>query len=264
MTRRAALFWCLSGCMAVGLLGLMGCESVPKGDIGKFVEVVPASAKVSERSRKPFVLFLQGTGGGNARAEIWTGWFNTLGVTSVIVDSARLRGQNNLEGVDSYHQSSDVSMALEYLQSRTDLDFRRYAIMGFSRGATAALQAGSTLRSGQPQPQFVFSMYPGGAGQCPNTYSDTTRVLVFYGELDASGTRNGNRDRCRSMIEGSKNAAYHGFPDTHHAYDAMVSAVAHDGAGSYLIKHNQKAVDETRRLILSELRFKWLDALVSK
>lgn len=258
--RRATLFG-LKGVLLAALWGLVGCETVATQDLSRFVEVVPASHSAAGPQRKPFVVFLQGTGGANLRAEMWTTWFNAHGVSTVIVDNARLRGRNDLNGVDSHYLSKDISLALAHLQTRTDLDFQRYAVMGFSRGGTAALQAGGTLKAEEPRPQFVFALYPGGAGQCPNTYTETTRVLVFYGEDDASGTRNGNRERCRRMAETSANGAYHGFAGTHHAYDVMGSGVDNDGAGAYLMKHNPMAVEETRRIILGEMLKKWPDAV---
>ena len=243
------------GALICGLmLVLTGCKTLSPQEAAPFVEVVPGKGS---SHAKPFVMFLQGTGGGNSRAELWTGWFNARGVSTVIVDSARLRGRTNLDGVDSYLQAKDVQLALEVVKGRSDLDFDHYAIMGFSRGATAALQAGDLLDKGAKQPDFVMSLYPGGGGQCPNSWTARTKVMVFYGELDASGTRNGNRDRCKHMVQQSANARYQGFADTHHGYDSRVTMSENDGAGSYLIQHNEKAVQATRQILLDEIGARW-------
>jgi len=244
------------GVLICGLmLAMTGCKTLSPQEAASFVEVVPGQGP---NQAKPFVMFLQGTGGGNSRAELWTGWFNSLGISTVIIDSARLRGRATLDGVDSYIQAKDVQLALDAIKGRSDLDFEHYAIMGFSRGATAALQAGDVLDKGAKHPDFVMSLYPGGAGQCPNSWTARTRVLVFYGELDDSGTRNGNRHRCKKMVQQSANARYQGFADTHHGYDSRATMTAHDGLGSYLIQHNEKAVQATRQVVLDEIGARWL------
>jgi len=39
------------------------------------------------------VIYYQGTGGHNRRAEEWARWFKTMGVASAIVDNARMRNR---------------------------------------------------------------------------------------------------------------------------------------------------------------------------
>lgn len=242
----------------IAVIALSGCQTMSKESASQFIEVVPPKSGAPVSGKSPVVFYLQGTGGGNIRAELWLDWFGSMGIAAVIIDSARMRDRPTLDGIDSYHEAGDLVLALDVVKDHPALDLNHYAVMGFSRGGTASLQAGSVLSASQPRPDYVFSMYPGGAGVCSNSYGPKTRVMVFYGELDGSGTRNGNRDRCKSMTLNSENAVFHGFAETHHGFDGLSTESAFDGSVGYLIAPNASAVQQTRQLILQELKTTWL------
>ncbi len=226
-----------------------------------FVEVVMPESATPATTRLPVVLFLQGTGGGNINGELWTGWFNSLGVATVLIDNAKARGRNELWDVPSYTESRDITAALEILKDDARLDLNRYAIMGFSKGGTAAMESGDYLKTGQPRPQFVFSLYPGNNGQCPNPYSEPVKVMVFYGDQDDWGTFQGNRDACKRMAQSRPNTSFHLLAGAHHGYDGMVNVNWSCCGQAFVAKSSAKATEETRQIILEAIRPTWLESV---
>ena len=225
-----------------------------------FVEVVMPEDATPATTRLPVVLFLQGTGGGNLNGELWTGWFNSLGIATVLIDNAKARGRSELWGVPSYIESRDITATLELLQNNARVDLNRYAIMGFSKGGTASMESGGYLKAGQPLPQFVFSLYPGNNGQCPNAYNEPVKVMVFYGDQDDWGTFQGNRDACQRMAESRSNTRFHLLAGAHHGYDGMVNTHWSCCGQSFVSKSSSKATEETRQIILEAIRRPWLEA----
>lgn len=204
---------------------LPACQTMTPDRLAPFVEVVMPKGWTANDGKVPAVLFLQGTGGANIRSELWTGWFNSIGVAGVIIDNAGARGRSDLSGVPYQSQAEDVSGALRLLQADERIDWKRYGIMGFSRGGNAVLHAGAVLAKDQPAPAYVFSLYPGINGGCPAyTYTEPTRTLIFYGELDEWGSFNNNRDGCRSMSERTPNVDFHLIKNAHHGFDDLTTA----------------------------------------
>lgn len=250
--------WALTTLLGLLLLPAQAQVMSPE-ELRPFIEVVMPENATSPQKRLPVVLFLQGTGGGNLRAELWTGWFNSLGVATVIIDNAKARGRSDLSGVPSYTQSRDIVAALEVIKDDLRLDLSRYAIMGFSRGGTAALESGGDLQAGQPLPQFVFSLYPGINGQCRNLHSELVKVMVFYGDLDDWGTFQGNRAACQRMAQSQPNTSFHLLPGAHHGYDDMTNADWSCCGRSFVSRSSAKATEETRKIIMKTIQKPWLD-----
>ncbi len=240
-----------------GTLALSGCLTMSPDTLSKHVEVVVPEQAAKTTERLPVVIMLQGTGGGNIRPELWTGWFNSIGIATVIIDNARARGRSTLDGVPAYTQAQDVSVALDIIKNHPRVDLTRYAVMGFSRGGTAALEVGSVLKSEQPKPQFIFALYPGLNGGCPNSHSADTKVLVFYGALDDWGSFMNTRDGCRRMTETNSNASFHLLHNAHHGYDDTSSVQWSCCGSNFTSKPNKAATDETRQIILDAIQGAW-------
>jgi len=254
---RMRLRWSLATLLVMALAPA-SAQVVSAERLRPFVEVVMPEDATPATTRLPVVLFLQATGGGNINGELWTGWFNSLGIATVLIDNAKARGRNDLWDVPSYTESRDIAAALELLRDDTRIDLNRYALMGFSKGGTAAMESGDYLSAGQPLPQFVFSLYPGNNGQCPNPYSEPVKVMVFYGDKDDWGTFQGNRDACQRMAESKTNTSFHLLAGAHHGYDGMVDVNWSCCGQAFVSKASAKATEETRRIILEAIREPWL------
>lgn len=254
-------FYCCMGWSVITLWALapLAHSQVPSPeDLRPFVEVVMPESTTPATTRLPVVLFLQGTGGGNINGELWTGWFNALGIATVLIDNAKARGRSDLWNVPSYIEARDIAATLELLKNDTRIDLNRYAIMGFSKGGTAAMESGDYLKTGQPLPQFVFALYPGNNGQCPNPYREPVKVMVFYGDLDDWGTFQGNRDACQRMAQSKSNTSFHLLAGAHHGYDGLVNVNWSCCGQSFVAKSSSKATEATRQIIMEAIRGPWL------
>ncbi len=203
----------------------------------------------------PFVVFMHGSGGMNGHSEKWSRWFESHGVASVFINSAGVRGLDLLLSVT---YEDDLEPALTVASRHSNLDFSRYAVMGFSKGGTAALNAQPFLTSPHQDLDFVYALYPGDSGICPNTHMDETGVSVFYGDLDEWGTHQGTREACRTMATLRTNANFYELLGAYHGYDGdSESTFTCCGGVTITIKPDPAALAITQTAVLGEISTKW-------
>lgn len=171
----------------------------------------------------PVVFFLQGSGGGNHRANRWAQDFAAAGIASVAIDNAGLRGVSNIARVDASSIAGDYAAALTAAQGDARLDVKRHVVMGFSKGATAAMQSGPALGSDQPKPRLVAAFYPGVYGDCSKNLPAGVRTVIFYGAADQWGEYRGTRDACRRLAQQDESVAFHLVDGAHHGFDDAVA-----------------------------------------
>jgi len=244
------LFKYVLGSLAVGFV-LIGCAKISPEVMKESVYTITPY----EKKKSPVVFFFQGSGGSNEQSYEWSSWFEKHGVASVIIDNAKVR---NMQRLNSINYGSDLTVALEAVKDNPELDLSRYALMGFSRGGTAALNSASFLTKGQTHADLVFALYPGDNKGCPNTHGEDTDVRVFYGDLDDWGTYKGIRNTCKAMTTWSDNATFHLLKDAHHAYDGRRTGKWSCCSGkTFTSKPNKKATNETKKIILAAMKKKW-------
>ena len=236
--------------LAISLL-LTGCMTIKPEKMQDHLTIISAD----DNNKTPVVFFFQASSGNNRLSAKWTLWFAEHGVSAVWIDSASVRGLDNLFGKN---YGGDLSPALKVAAKNSSLDLTRYALMGFSRGGTAALRSASFLAEDQPRPELIFSLYPADHGRCPNSYDDQTKVHVFYGELDDWGTYQGNRNSCETMAEKYANASYYPLENAHHAYDGNSNEKWKCCGGKiFTSESNAEALAETKRIILAAMQKEW-------
>ena len=150
-----------------------------------------------------------------------------------------------------------MAPALEVAKKNPALNLSQYAVMGFSRGGTAALESGTYLNKNIPKPDFIFALYPGDKSECPNSHEKGTEVFVFYGELDDWGTYQGNRDACRNMASWKDNASFYMLDNAHHGYDGSWKGTWNCCGETFTSAPNKKAVEKTQQIILEAIQNKW-------
>ena len=230
---------------------LSGCAGIDPKLMGKYLDVQQAD----DNKKTPVVLLFQGSAATSDRPYAWASWFLRHGVSAVLIRSASVRNRRDLYGI---HYGSDLAPALIALENYPNLDLERYAVMGFSRGGTAALESAASLSKEQPKPSFVFSLYPGSNGSCPNRHAESTEIHVFYGDLDDWGTYRGHRDACKAMTSWSSNATFHLFKNVHHGYDGNGSVRwICCGGRTFTNAPDEEARDRTRKIILDAIRERW-------
>ena len=236
--------------LAVSLF-LTACMTIDPQQMQDHLTIVNAD----DDKKTPVVYFFQASNGNNRHAAKWTLWFAEHGVSAVWINSASVRGIQRLFGKN---YGGDLAPALRVAANNANLDLTRYALMGFSRGGTAALESESFLDEDQPKPDLIFSLYPADKGKCPNSYDDETKVTVFYGELDDWGTHQGNRNACRRMAERHDNASFYQLANAHHAYDGNKNEQWKCcGNRTFTSASNPAALAETKRIILAQMQEAW-------
>lgn len=146
---------------------LSGCSTAIKPEIMNEYVIITPPKSLEPNQKHPVVIYFQGSGGRNSRAYFWSGWLDKCGIGSVMINSAEVRRLDSLSGKE---YSRDIIPTLSILKKHPEIDLTRYALMGFSRGGTAALKAGAHIKD-SPKPDFVFSLYPGESSGCPNSHT---------------------------------------------------------------------------------------------
>lgn len=230
-------------------LFLSACATIKPEKMKRYVSV-----QLAEGGRTPVVFMFQHSGGKFGAGYRWVQWFKKRGVSTVLINSAGVRGLSELTTVD---YGDDLVPALEVVSGNEYLDLKRYAVMGLSKGGTAALTSTARLDNTSPKPDFVFALYPGAVGICPNKHHSSTQVHVFYGELDEWGRHKNTIGACKRMASRKKNAEIHLFPGVHHGYDGLSSGSFSCCGGSWKYEGNSDATDKTREIIEKAIMQKW-------
>jgi dienelactone hydrolase len=227
---------------------LTGCALTPEQRLDRNIQTVyaPNSDRVS---KTPFVILMQGSGGDLGLSQRWGSWLADLGVSYVMVDSAGLRGIPNLFNVLSYDE--DIEIALKRVMNDPKLDITRYALMGFSKGGTAVLQAPRFIEK-LPQPKHVFAFYPWHSGMCFHEYKVEVDIKIFYGQLDELANLQGTLRACEELAKKDKRVTYFSFPNAHHRYDDI-----HEFYRGFRMSPNPAALEETRKIIKETLTKSW-------
>lgn len=229
---------------------ISGCSTSIKPDkMNEYLVITPPKS-LEPNQKYPVIIYFQGSGGRNSRAYSWSSWFSEYGIGSVVINSAGVRGLDSLNGKE---YSRDIIPTLSIIKEHPEIDLTRYAIMGFSRGGTAALKAGAYIKD-TPKPDFIFSLYPGDSSGCPNSHIDKTQVHVFYGDLDKWGNHKGIRNSCEQMARRNDNTEFHLFEGVHHGYDGYTSGTY----GKYIyMQPSPSALIDTKDIILESITEKW-------
>lgn len=210
--------------------------------------------------RFPVVIFYQGTGGGNLRAERWAAWLKTLGVASAIVDNAGIRNRTINPQGSMYVE--DAAIAWDLLKAHPQIDTSRFALMGFSRGGLQALMAGPYFTGERAAPTIVFAFYPGGFGldRCWSTHRKPTRVHIFYGDLDDVGRDEGQSFACRALAAVSWDPVeFHELEGATHAYDTTFPPHTFQCCRNLTVRvePNPDAVEKTKAIIEKVMKAGW-------
>jgi len=207
----------------------------------------------------PVVIYYQGSGARNRRAEMWSDWFKTKGVASVIVHNAWIRKRYSNPSGSKYPE--DGAFAWDILKDHPKIDTNRFALMGFSRGGGQALDAARYFKGKRVAPGFVFALYPGGWGKpdtCLCSHSTPTEVHIFFGDRDDIETYDGTMSACRSLARWRRNVAFHLLQGATHAYDDTQFLTFYCCGGRPVsVDPNPRAVEETQAIIAKAIKTKW-------
>lgn len=177
------------------------------------------------------VVLIHGSGGASSLHERWVQELNGIGVATFLLDSFSGRGivstVNDQSQLDHLAMMVDAYRALGSLAEHPRIDPNRIAVMGFSKGAVAAVYSSNQRFRKLYGPATVeFAAHIGLYTPCNVTYRDDTMVTgkpirLFHGMADDWVSI----EPCRAYVARLKNAGADAilaeYPGAYHAYDAV-------------------------------------------
>jgi dienelactone hydrolase len=175
------------------------------------------------------VILIHGAGGILGNVDAWAKEINSLGIAAFILDSFSGRGivdvGSDQSQLDSLAMMIDAYRALALLAQHPRIDPERIAVMGFSKGAIAAIYSSNErFRRLYDPAKMGFAAHIGLYTPCNVQYRDDDKVTgapirLFHGIADDYVPI----VPCRAYVERLKaagaNVALTVYPDAFHVYD---------------------------------------------
>jgi dienelactone hydrolase len=205
-------------------------EQFLKGDAyGKPATIAGVLRVAQGTGRLPLVIFVAGSGGFAPNTDVWDRQFEEMGISTFAMDSFAGRGivstivdQSQLGRLNMV---LDVYRSLAVLAAHPRVDPNRIAVMGWSRGAQAALYSSvkrfqKMWNPGGIDPAAYIPLYP----PCNMTFVGDTDIsdhpiMMFHGISDDWVPMSPCAGYLERLQQSSKNVKLISFPDTWHAFD---------------------------------------------
>jgi dienelactone hydrolase len=181
--------------------------------------------------RLPAVILVHGSGGVNVSHDRWAQDINSIGVATFIVDTFSGRGiVNTILDQSQLHSLAmmlDAYRALGELARHPRIDPERIAVMGFSKGAVAAVYSSSERFAKLYAPSGArFAAHIGMYTPCNVRYRDEEKttgkpVRLHHGIPDDWVSIGPCRDLVARLKTAGGNAALAEYEGAYHAYDAF-------------------------------------------
>lgn len=196
----------------------------------------------------PGVILLPGTGGVTNAVLEWGAWLASEGYVALVLDSDEPR-----RTVTPFRaRMQDAFAAVAHLRALGLADPDRMAVLGFSIGASAALEAaGETVAAIGAREHFraAIAFYP----PCASLRADTAiPVLLLIGEMDGVTPSAGCVTVAQQLKNAGKDVSWVLYPGAHHGFDN-----AESGTGVLLpwglVRYDAAAAADARRRVATFL-----------
>jgi dienelactone hydrolase len=163
----------------------------------------------------PGVVLLPGSGGVTTAVLAWAAWLASEGYVALVLDSDLPRG-----AVTPFRiRMQDAFAATAHLRTLGFADADRMAVVGFSIGASAALEAAaeSAVAPGAgPRFRTAIAFYP----PCASLRTDTMiPILLLLGEKDNVTPAAGCVTVAQQLKDAGKDVSWVLYPGAHHGFD---------------------------------------------
>lgn len=177
----------------------------------------------------PAIIMVHGSGGLSASADAWAQELNSIGLAVLVLDSFAGRGIANTitdqSQLDSLAMATDAYRALDVLAQHPRIDPARIAIIGFSKGAVAAVySANMRFRKLLGSATTEFAAHIGLYTPCNVSFRDDEKVTgkpirLHHGIPDDWVTIEPCRAYTARLKQAGADATLAEYPGAYHAYD---------------------------------------------
>jgi dienelactone hydrolase len=184
--------------------------------------------------RLPAVILVHGSGGIGANIDGWAHTLNAMGVAVFILDSFSGRGITSTVAdqtqLDALAMMTDAYRALALLQKHPRIDPARIAVMGFSKGAVAAVYSSAVRFRRLYVPLGPgFAAHIGLYTPCNMQLRDDDKVgapiRLFHGAPDDWVPATPCRDYVARLKKAGADVSLTEYPGAWHAYDNPATPV---------------------------------------
>jgi dienelactone hydrolase len=185
--------------------------------------------------RLPAVILIHGSGGLSASEDRWAQELNSAGLATFVLDSFSGRGivstMNDQSQLNSLAMMVDVYRALASLASHPRIDPGRIAVMGFSKGAVAAVYSSNERFQKLYGPGPVqFAAHIGLYTPCNVHYAQDEKtsnkpIRMFHGIADDYVAIEPCRQYVQRLKQAGADVTLTEYPDAYHAYDMFTIKV---------------------------------------
>ena len=180
-------------------------------------------------SRVPAVVLVHGSGGISGSTDLWARQLNEDGIAAFILDSFSGRGiTSTVADQDLLHSLAmmvDSYRALDLLAAHPRIRADRIAVMGFSKGAVAAVySAAERFRRLHGSPRHAFAAHVGLYTPCNVRYEGDAAVAavpirLHHGTVDDYVPVAPCRDYVGRLRAGGADATLTEYPNGQHGFD---------------------------------------------
>jgi dienelactone hydrolase len=203
---------------------------------GKAVTVAGEFRIAQGTGRLPVVVLMHGSSGVGATTEAWVHSFNTMGISTFVIDGFSGRGLTavgpNQALLGRLNLILDIYRSLDILAKHPRVDPERIVLMGFSRGGQAALYASLDRfnklwnKSGAQFAGYI-PFYP----DCSTSYATDTEVAarpirIFHGTPDDYNPVASCKAYVARLQAAKRDVALTEYPDSAHGFDAGLLGLA--------------------------------------
>ena len=187
---------------------------------------------VGAPAKVPAVVLVHGSGGVGSGVDAWARVFNEAGVAAFILDSFSGRGiVSTVEDQEQLHSLAmmvDAYRALDTLAAHPRIRADRIAVMGFSKGAVAAIYSAADRFRTSYGSSNRFVAHIGMYTPCNMQFDGDTKVSsaplrLFHGIADDYVSIAPCRSFVTELQAAGANVSLTEYPEAQHAFDSPTS-----------------------------------------